>query len=126
MKKKILVIEDEEDIANLVKLVLETEDFEVKTVLDPLNAVETVKDYKPDAILLDLAMPRLNGWEIFKILRNDPDFFKVPIAILTAKAQAFDEMVGLHVMKADAYITKPFGKQELLDKTHELFREKTE
>ncbi|MGB7568713.1 MAG: response regulator [Chitinivibrionales bacterium] len=126
MKKKILVIEDEEDIANLVKLVLETEDFEVQTVLDPLNAVETVKRYKPDAILLDLAMPRLNGWEIFKVLKNDPDFFKVPIAILTAKAQAFDEMVGLHVMKADAYITKPFGKQELIDKTHELFREKTE
>jgi two-component system response regulator VicR len=126
MKKRILVIEDEEDIANLVKLVLETEDFEVQTVLDPLKAVEEVKHYKPDAILLDLAMPRLNGWEIFKILRNDPDFFQVPIAILTAKAQAFDEMVGLHVMKADAYITKPFGKQELIDKTHELFRKKTE
>jgi two-component system response regulator VicR len=126
MKKRIVVIEDEEDIANLVKLVLETEDFEVQTVLDPLIAVETVKRYKPDAILLDLAMPRLNGWEIFKVLRNDPDFINVPIAILTAKAQAFDEMVGLHVMKADAYITKPFGKQELIDKTHELFRKKTE
>jgi len=125
MKKKILVIEDEEDIANLVKLVLETEDFEVQTVLDPLSAVETVKRYQPDAILLDLAMPRLNGWEIFKLVRNDPDIPQVPIAILTAKAQALDEMVGLHVMKADAYITKPFGKQELIDKTHELFRKKT-
>ena len=125
MKKKILVIEDEEDIANLVKLVLETEDFEVQTVLDPLSAVETVKRYQPDAILLDLAMPRLNGWEIFKLVRNDPDIVQVPIAILTAKAQALDEMVGLHVMKADAYITKPFGKQELIDKTHELFRKKT-
>jgi two-component system response regulator VicR len=125
MKKKILVIEDEEDIANLVKLVLETEDFEVQTVLDPLQAVETVKHYQPDAILLDLAMPRLNGWEIFKLLRNDQSILQVPIAILTAKAQAFDEMVGLHVMKADAYITKPFGKQELIDKTHELFRKKT-
>jgi two-component system response regulator VicR len=125
MKKKILVIEDEEDIANLVKLVLETEDFEVQTVLDPLIAVDTVKRYQPDAILLDLAMPGLNGWEIFKRIRNDADIVQVPIAILTAKAQAFDEMVGLHVMKADAYITKPFGKQELIDKTHELFRKKT-
>jgi two-component system response regulator VicR len=125
MKKKILVIEDEEDIANLVKLVLETEDFEVQTVLDPLGAVDTVKRYQPDAILLDLAMPGLNGWEIFKRIRNDADIVQVPIAILTAKAQAFDEMVGLHVMKADAYITKPFGKQELIDKTHELFRKKT-
>jgi two-component system response regulator VicR len=125
MKKKILVIEDEEDIANLVKLVLETEDFEVHTILDPLKAYETVKEYRPDAVLLDLAMPKLNGWEIFKVLRGDPDFMHVPIAILTAKTQAFDEMVGLHVMKADAYITKPFGKQELIDKTHELFRKKT-
>jgi two-component system response regulator VicR len=106
-------------------LVLETEDFEVQTVLDPLIAVDTVKRYQPDAILLDLAMPGLNGWEIFKRIRNDADIVQVPIAILTAKAQAFDEMVGLHVMKADAYITKPFGKQELIDKTHELFRKKT-
>jgi len=124
MKKKILVIEDEEDIANLVKLVLETEDFEVRAVLDPLVAFETVKTYKPDAILLDLAMPKLNGWDIFKMIKSDPNFAHVPIAILTAKSQAVDEMVGLHVMKADEYITKPFGKQELLDKTHGLFRKK--
>jgi two-component system response regulator VicR len=69
-------------------------------------------------------MPKLNGWEIFKLIRSDPDFIHVPIAILTAKTQAFDQMVGLHVMKANAYITKPVGKQELLDKTHELFRKK--
>jgi len=124
MKKKILVIEDEEDIANLVKLVLETEDFEVRAVLDPLVAFETVKTYKPDAILLDLAMPKLNGWDIFKMIKSDPNFAHVPIAILTAKSQAVDEMVGLHVMKADEYITKTFGKQELLDKTHGLFRKK--
>ena len=124
MKKKILVIEDEEDIANLVKLVLETEDFEVRAVLDPLVAFETVKTYIPDAILLDLAMPKLNGWDIFKMIKSDPNFAHIPIAILTAKSQAVDEMVGLHVMKADEYITKPFGKQELLDKTHGLFRKK--
>jgi two-component system, OmpR family, response regulator VicR len=122
--KKILIVEDEEDIANLVKLVLETEDFEVKTILDSSMAMDMVAEYKPDAILLDLAMPKLNGWDIFKMLRSDPDYMKIPIAILTAKSQAFDEMVGLHVMKADAYITKPFGKQELIDKTHGLFTEK--
>ena len=54
--------------------------------------------------------------------RKDKDFDKVPIAILTAKSQEFDAMVGLHVMNADAYITKPFGKQELIDKTNELFK----
>jgi two-component system response regulator VicR len=121
MKKKIIVIEDEMDIAELVKLVLETEDFEVQTVLDAPAAYDRVKEYKPDAILLDLSMPKMNGWEVLKKIRSDPEFAHLPIAILTAKTQAFDEMVGLHVMKADAYITKPFGKQELINKTHELF-----
>ncbi len=121
MKKRIMVIEDEMDIAELVKLVLETEDFEVETVLDAPSAYDKVKSYKPDAVLLDLSMPKMNGWDVFKQIRSDPEFARLPIAILTAKTQAFDEMVGLHVMKADAYITKPFGKQELIDRTHELF-----
>ena len=126
MKKKIIVVEDEMDIAELVKLVLQTEDFEVETVLDAPSAYDMIKAYKPDAILLDLVMPKMNGWEVFKLIRSDPEFARVPIAILTAKTQAFDQMVGLHVMKADAYITKPFGKQELINKIHELFKERTE
>jgi two-component system response regulator VicR len=76
----------------------------------------------PDAILLDLLMPKLDGWQIFTMLRKDKDFDTVPIGILTAKSDGFDTMVGLHVMNADAYITKPFGKQELIDKVNELFK----
>ena len=122
MAKKILVIEDDKDIADLVKLVLETtEDFKVETVLYPLLAYQTAKSYNPDAILLDLSMPKMDGWAVFKVIRSDSSFSGVPIAILTAKSQQFDEMVGLHIMNADAYITKPFGKQELIDKTYELF-----
>jgi two-component system response regulator VicR len=121
MSKKILVIEDDNDIADLVKLVLETtQDFTVMTVLNPESAYEKAKEYRPDAILLDLSMPRMDGWAVFKIIRGDVSFNSVPIAILTAKSQQFDQMVGLHVMNADAYITKPFGKQELIDKTYEL------
>lgn len=122
MKKKILVIEDDKDIAELVKLVLETESFTVETVLDPLEAYDKAKSYMPDAILLDLLMPKLDGWQIFTMLRKDKDFDAVPIGILTAKSDVFDTMVGLHVMNADAYITKPFGKQELIDKVNELFK----
>ncbi|MFP4416603.1 MAG: response regulator transcription factor [Chitinivibrionales bacterium] len=122
MKKKILVVEDDRDIADLVKLVLETEDFEVDTVLDPSLALDRALEYKPDAVLLDLTMPKMDGWQVFKMLRKRDEFKHVPIAILTAKSERFDEMVGLHVMNADAYITKPFGKQELIDKTHELLR----
>ena len=122
MNRKILVIEDDMDIAELVKLVLETEAYTVESVLDPLAAVEKAKSYKPDAILLDLSMPKIDGWEIFKRLRKDKDFDTVPIAILTAKSEEFDTMVGLHVMNADGYITKPFGKHELIDKINELFK----
>jgi two-component system, OmpR family, response regulator VicR len=112
MGKKILVIEDDSDIADLVKLVLETtSDFTVETVLDPEAAY---------AILLDLSMPKMDGWTVFKLIRKDSSFKQIPIAILTAKSQQLDEMVGLHIMNADAYITKPFGKQELIDKTYEL------
>lgn len=119
-KKKILVIEDDKDIADLVKLVLETDNFEVESVLDPEAAYNKAKAYRPDAILLDLLMPKVDGWTVFKKIRRDASFDDVPIAILTAKSQQVDQMVGLHIMNADAYITKPFGKQELIDKTYEL------
>jgi two-component system response regulator VicR len=119
-RKKILVIEDDKDIADLVKLVLETERFDVETELNPESAYERAKSSRPDAIMLDLLMPRMDGWAIFKQLRDDHSFDDVPVAILTAKSQQVDQMVGLHIMNADAYITKPFGKQELIDKTYEL------
>ena len=124
MKKKVLVVEDEKDIADLVKLVLETEDYEVNSILDAEKAYDAVKQYRPDVVLLDLLMPKLDGWEVFKLIRSDPEFSGLPIAILTAKSAGFDEMVGLHVMKADAYITKPFGKQELIDKTNALSKKR--
>ncbi|MBD3242147.1 MAG: response regulator [Chitinivibrionales bacterium] len=125
MGRKILVIEDEADIADLVRLVLETQDYEVKTVLESRKAYDEAKEYRPDAILIDLLMPVVDGWTVFKTIRADSSFDNVPVAILTAKAQEFDAMVGLHVMKADDYITKPFGKQELIDKTNGLFQKRT-
>ena len=66
MTRKILVVEDDSDIADLVKLVLETGDFEVTAVLDPEQAYDTAKRYRPDAILIDLLMPKLDGWAVFK------------------------------------------------------------
>jgi two-component system response regulator VicR len=124
MKKKILLIEDDTDSAALVKLVLETDMFEVNTVFDSEAAYEEAKAYRPDAILLDLCMPKLDGWAVFRLLRDDKSFNDVPIAIISGKGESFDHMVGLHIMNADAYISKPFGKQELIDKTHELINRK--
>jgi len=122
MVKKILVIEDDRDIADLVKFVLEaTNSFEVATILDSEKAYDTAVEYRPDAILLDLSMPKMDGWAVFDLIRKDASFAHVPIAILTARSQDFDEMITLYIKKADAFISKPFGKQELIDKTNELF-----
>lgn len=125
MIKKILVVEDEPDIAELVKMVLEsTGEYEVNTVLQPELAYDSAVNYRPDAIFLDLSMPKMDGWAVFDMLRKDTSFARIPIAILTARSQDFDEMIILYVKKADAYITKPFGKQELIDKTNELFKKR--
>ncbi len=118
--KKVLVIEDDDDIADIITMVLETENFSVKTIMNPLDAIQTAADFKPDAVLLDLTMPQMSGWEVYKLFRNDKRFSHIPIAIVTAKAEEFDAVVGLHIMHADAYITKPFGKQELIDKVNKL------
>ena len=93
--ERALIIEDDKDIADLVKLVLETVDFEVESELNPESAYEKAKSSRPDAILLDLLMPRMDGWTIFKMLRQDHSFDSVPIAILTGKSQQVDQMVGL-------------------------------
>jgi two-component system response regulator VicR len=124
VKKKILLIEDDVDSAALAKLVLETDMFEVKTIFDPEAACDEARAYRPDAILLDLCMPKLDGWAVFRLIREDKSFDNIPVAILTGKGESFDHMVGLHIMNADAYITKPFGKQELIDKTYELLERK--
>ena len=128
MVKKILVVEDDKDIADLVKLVLETTNqFEVSTVLDPEKAYETavLERLQPTFILLDLSMPKMDGWAVFDIIRRDASFAGIPIAILTARSQDVDEMIILHVKRADGHIAKPFGKQELIDKTNELFTKRS-
>ncbi|ERP31490.1 response regulator transcription factor [Chitinivibrio alkaliphilus] len=123
IKKRILIVEDDEDITEIMTMVLETENFDVYSVSNPLNALEEARKCNPQAILLDLTMPQMSGWELYKKLRSDPDFSTIPVAIVTAKSEEFDAVVGLHVMRADAYITKPFGKQQLIDSVKKLFSE---
>ena len=115
MSKKVLIVDDDVDIVELVQLVLETANFEIATVTDSAFAIDTAHEFLPDVILLDLTMPGDDGWDIFKILRSDKILKDIPIAIFSAKSEELDTMIGLHIMKADAYITKPFGKQELID-----------
>ncbi len=116
--KKVLVVDDEPDTLELVKLVLESAGFKTLLATSGREALKLAEASKPDLVLLDIMMPDMDGWEVFRKLKEkDP---AIPIAILTAKAQNIDRLLGLHVLKADDYITKPFGKNELIDRVKKL------
>ncbi|WMW22203.1 response regulator [Methanolobus mangrovi] len=118
MCPKVMVVDDEPDTIDLIKLILEAEDIEVVGAKSGLECLEFIATERPDAILLDIMMPDMNGWETFhKIKEKEPC---LPVAMLTVKSQEFDKMLGLHVLKADDYITKPFSRKELIKRTKEL------
>ncbi len=117
-KKKVLIVDDEPDTLELVKLVLESGGFQTVLAENGIKALKEVDVSKPDIVLLDIMMPDMDGWEVFrKIKEKNP---KIPVAILTAKAQNIDRLLGLHVLKAEDYITKPFGKNELINRVRKL------
>ncbi len=117
-EKKVLIVDDEPDTLELVKLVLESDGFQTVLAENGVEALKEVEASRPDIVILDIMMPDMDGWEVFrKIKKKNP---KIPIAILTAKAQNIDRLLGLHVLKAEDYITKPFGKNELINRVRKL------
>ncbi len=116
--KKVLIVDDEPDTLELVKLVLESGGFETVLAASGKEALIELEASKPDLVLLDIMMPDMDGWEVFRKIKEYN--VNIPIAILTAKAQNFDRLLGLHVLKADDYITKPFGKNELISRVRKL------
>ena len=112
---KILVVDDEPDTVDLVKLVLETEGYQTSVAYNGEEALDKIKIDKPDLVLLDIMMPKMDGWAIRKKIIDNEETRDIPIVMLTAKAQPIDKMIGLHVVGVTDYITKPFGRQELID-----------
>lgn len=121
MKKRILLIEDEKDLVMAVKFRLEVLGYEVSVALDGEDGLEKAKKEKPDLILLDLMLPKMNGLKICSFLKSDPEYKKIPIIIFTARAQESDKEAGMQC-GADAYITKPFEAGELIGKIKELLK----
>jgi two-component system response regulator VicR len=129
-KRKVLCIEDEPEMIDLIKLILERKGFEVlgavggKEALDYLFGHDEYADREayplPDLILLDLMMPEVDGWEVYRQMKADEQLKDIPVIVVTAKAQSIDKVLGLHIAKVDDYVTKPFGPQELLKSVNKV------
>jgi two-component system phosphate regulon response regulator PhoB len=122
-KDKILVVDDEEDILDLVKYNLEKEGYRVTAVETGEEALDSARSMKPDLLLLDLMLPGVDGLEVCKILKYNPETSQIPIVILTAKGEESDIVAGLE-LGADDYISKPFSPKVLVARVRAVLRRK--
>ena len=121
LMKRVLIIEDDKDIVELVRYNLANEGFQVSAAFDGSAGLNTLKKTPPDLLLLDLMLPKLSGLEICREVRRDDSLNRLPILMLTARGDEADRVVGLE-MGADDYVTKPFSPRELLARVKALLR----
>lgn len=119
---KILIVDDDVAITELMKALISMEGHEPTTVNDSLQAMEIAKDLEPDLITLDLMMPGLTGFELCKMINEDPAFSKTPVVIISAKDDPESKEKALQAGAKD-YITKPFGVDDFLGKIEELVKD---
>ena len=120
MKKKILVVDDEDDILHFLELVLREKGYDVSTASGGHEALTKAQLEHPHLILLDIMMPQMDGWEVLKLLRVDEETADIPVAMLSARTEAKDRVQGLQEGAID-YICKPFSLQDLLVKIETIF-----
>jgi DNA-binding response OmpR family regulator len=120
-KKQILCIEDEPEMIDLIRLILERRGFNVQGAAGGMEGIKKVRELLPDLVLLDLMMPDMDGWEVYQQMKADEATRGIPVIVVTAKAQSIDKVLGLHIAKVDDYIAKPFSPQELLDSVEKVF-----
>lgn len=116
--EKILVVDDDSNICELIRLYLEKEGYTVKIVNDGVSAVNAFKQENPDLMLLDIMLPKLDGWQVCREIRK---FSDKPIIMLTAKGETFDKVLGLE-LGADDYMTKPFDTKEMVARIKAVLR----
>ncbi len=119
MKKKILIVEDEEQMVEMLKIRLEANGYEVLSAADGKQGLEKAQKQMPDLMILDLMIPKMDGFKVCGLLKKDARYARMPIIMFTARAQESDKRMGEEV-GADAYLTKPFEPKTLLDKIEEL------
>jgi len=120
-KKKILIVDDEVDIVETLSFELEQEGYECITANDGIEALNKARSENPDLVLLDVMLPKMNGYKVSRLLKFDEKYQHIPIIMLTAKSQDPDRILGIET-GADGYLTKPYEMENLLEviKSHIL------
>jgi phosphate regulon transcriptional regulator PhoB len=121
MPEKILVVDDEKDLVDLIVYNLEREGFETLRAYDGEEALKAVKAEKPDLVILDLMLPGIQGMDVCSIIRKDRNTAAIPVIMVTAKGDEIDKILGLEI-GADDYVTKPFSVRELLARVRAVLR----
>lgn len=117
--KTVLVVDDDQPISELVRLVLETRGYNIRVAFDGKNALKLARRFRPDLMVLDIMMPGIHGFDVLKFLKEDPDLSGIKVVILTARALEVDRQKALEG-GADAYLTKPIRLADLLDTVNGL------
>jgi DNA-binding response OmpR family regulator len=118
---RVLVVEDERDVAELIRYNLGKEGYDVVITASGTDAVKQARETRPDIVLLDIMVPHLNGWEVCRRLKQDAETRNIPVIMVTGRAEEGDKVLGFE-MGADDYVTKPFSPRELLARVRAVVR----
>lgn len=113
-KKRVLCIEDQPEMIELIRLILGRRGLEVEGAVGGREGLKAMLENPPDLVLLDLMMPDMDGWEVYRQIKARDELKSIPIVAVTAKAQGIDRVLGLHIAGMDDFITKPFGPKDLV------------
>lgn len=122
--KRIIYIEDEQEMIDLVRLILSRKGYQVKGASGGQEGLDLVRAESPDLVLLDLMMPDMDGWEVYQQMKAGGITREIPVIVITAKAQNIDKVLGVHIAKVDDYISKPFTPQQLIDSVEKVLSKK--
>jgi two-component system, OmpR family, response regulator VicR len=122
--KRIVYVEDEQEMIDLVRLILTRKGFEVIGANGGREGLSVIRAQLPDLVLLDLMMPDMDGWDVYQQMKVEEKTRDIPVIIVTAKAQSIDKVLGLHIAKVDDYIAKPFSPNELVESVEKVFSQR--
>jgi len=120
--KKILIVDDEQDIVETLKFMLEAQGFECYCAYDGETGLSMAKEIIPDLMILDVMMPKINGYKISRLLKYDNKYKNIPIIMVTARSQDDDKAIGQET-GVNEYITKPFELDDLIDKVNKYLKD---